>query len=242
MAEPKSEHRSMRPPLRVRLRHARRGLGRALAAGPGRWFVAGLARTWRIRREGEEHLVAGRVGGGHFMALWHGSMIVALPGHRGPDYTVLVSQSGDGDISARLLGSFGHGVIRGSASRGGARALREMLRALEGGGILVVTPDGPRGPRHSMNPGLAWMARATGRPIVPCAFVCDRAWRFSSWDRLAIPRPFARVAYVYGEPVAVARDVGPAELDAATELVRERIFAAEHRAHELLGLTPEPRP
>ncbi len=231
---------SPRPPLRARLKRARRALGRRLVGGPGRLLVGLLARTWRIRREGEEHLAAARQDGGHFMALWHGSMLVAMPGHRGPDYIVLVSQSGDGDVSARLLRSFGYGVIRGSASRGGARALREMLAALDARGIVVVTPDGPRGPRRSMNPGLAWMARATGRPIVPCAFVTDRAWRLSSWDRFAIPRPFARVAYAYGEPLYVPREASSAELDAASERLRDALLAVEGRAARTLGLEDAP--
>lgn len=230
----------VRPPLRTRVRRARRGLGRRLAGGPGRLLVALLARTWRIERDHPEHLAQARVGGGHFIALWHGSMLVAMPGHRGPDYQVLVSQSADGDISARLLRSFGYGVIRGSASRGGARALREMLEALGAGSIVVVTPDGPRGPLRSMNPGLAWMARATGRPIVPCAFVCDRAWRLSSWDRFAIPKPWARVAYVYGQPLSVPREAGPEDLERASEELRQRLLAAEVRGRELLGLEPGP--
>lgn len=231
---------SPRPSLRTRLKRARRGLGRRLVGGPGRLLVGLLARTWHVRREGQEHLAEARREGGHFMALWHGSMLAAMPGHRGPDYIVLVSQSGDGDVSARLLHSFGYGVIRGSASRGGARALREMLAALDARGIVVVTPDGPRGPRRSMNPGLVWMARATGRPIVPCAFVADRAWHLSSWDRFAIPRPFAGVAYAYGEPIYVPREASSADLEAASERLREALLAVERRAAAALGLEDVP--
>ncbi|MFN0243287.1 MAG: lysophospholipid acyltransferase family protein [Planctomycetota bacterium] len=185
---------------------------------------------------GAENLAAAqRTSGGYFMALWHGRMIVALPGHKGSKYSVLVSPSQDGDISESLLQSFGHRVIRGSSSRGGARALREMLTALRAAEALVITPDGPRGPRHSMNLGLAWMARATGFPIVPCGFVCDRAWRARSWDRFTIPKRHARIAYVYEPPIHVARDGGAPALEAATQRIRDAMLRAERKGFELLA-------
>src|SRR5262249_27913588 len=123
--------------------------------------------------------------------------------------------------------AFRYKVIRGSSSRGGARALREMLGVLASGAVLIITPDGPRGPRHSMNPGLAWMARATGYPIVPVGFGVDRAWRMKSWDHFTVPKPGARIALVYGEPVSVARDATSADMEAATRAIHDSLIAAE---------------
>ena len=161
-------------------------------------------------------------------------MIVALPMFAHKGWHVLVSPSGDGDISEKLLEANGYSVIRGSSSKGGARALRKMLAVLDEGAVLFITPDGPRGPMHSMNPGLAFMARATGRKIVPVGLVADRAWHASSWDNFTIPKPFARVSVVYGEPVAVSRDAGEEDQQKATELVRERTLAAERQGFEAL--------
>jgi len=161
-------------------------------------------------------------------------MVVALPTHAHRGWHVLVSPSPDGDISEKLLEANGYHVIRGSSSRGGARALREMLRILDEGAVLFITPDGPRGPMHSMNPGLAFMARATGREIVPLGFACDRAWHADSWDRFTIPKPFARVCVVYGDPVSVSREADEAEQEEATSLVRARTLAAEQRGFEHL--------
>lgn len=169
------------------------------------------------------------------MALWHGRMLIPLPHYGGRGYQVLVSRSGDGDISEHLLESFGYRVIRGSTSRGGARALREMLTALRNGDVLIITPDGPRGPRHSMNPGLAWMSRATGYGVVPCGFASDRAWCASSWDRLTIPKPWARVVFFYEEPVFVPREATEEEQQRATELICERMLSAERGAAAKLG-------
>lgn len=202
----------------------------------GKAFFRWNARTWKVEIHHEEQLEASKgEGGGHFMSLWHGKMLVGLPHYGGRDYKVLVSASGDGDISQDLLESFGYGVIRGSSSRGGARALREMLQALRAGNVLVITPDGPRGPTHSMNPGLAWMSRATGYGVVPCGFASDRSWRANSWDRLMIPKPWARVVFFYEQPVFVDRKATEAEQAEATELIRERMLSAERQAAEVLG-------
>lgn len=222
---------------RSRFKRARRKAGQPLA----RFVVPGvlrlLSKTWKSETFGQEHLdEAAGEGGGRFMSLWHGRMILSMPIGAHMNYHVLVSPSGDGDLSQAMLGRFGYHVLRGSSSRGGARALREMLVRLRSGAALVITPDGPRGPRHSMNLGLAWMARATGYAIVPCGFVCDRAWRVNSWDRMTIPKPGARIVTVYGEPIRVSRDGGQAELDAATDLIRERMLEAERRGFEHLGV------
>lgn len=222
--------------MRKQLRIARRNTAKVALRGLGPAALRLLASTWDTTLIGEENLLAARgEGGGHFMAMWHGRMIVPLPHHAHRDWCVLVSPSDDGDISESLLESFGYEVIRGSSSRTGARALRAMLAALKTGKVLVITPDGPRGPRHSMNLGLAWMARATGHAIVPCGFVCDRAWRARSWDRFTVPKPGARLALVYGPPIRVEREGGEEELERATELIRERMLAAELEGFRALG-------
>jgi len=226
------------------MRQVRRRIGKHGVSWLGPAFLGALARTWRVELFGQEHLAraaggTGEARRGHFMALWHGRMVVPLAHHGQRDWQVLVSTSEDGDLSERLLRPFGYRIIHGSTNRGGARALREMLAALERGEVLAITPDGPRGPRHSMNPGLAWMARATGRAVVPCGFVCDRAWRLASWDRFTIPKPRARVALVYGEPVSVAHDATPAQQAAATEEIRARMLAAERFGFERLGVEPD---
>jgi len=223
--------------MRKSLRIARRNAAKTVLRRVGPSALRLLARSWTTTVVGEENLHAARgEGGGHFMALWHGRMVVAMPAHAHEGWQVLVSPSDDGDISEHLLESWGYQVLRGSSSRTGARALRAMLTVLRRGEVLVITPDGPRGPRHSMNPGLAWMSKATGYAVVPCGFVCDRAWRASSWDRFTIPKYRARVAVVYGPPVRVARDATREDLDAATELIRERMLAAEQAGFAALSV------
>lgn len=198
-----------------------------------------LSRTWSIEVSGEEHLGLDAVEGGQggrLIALWHGRMLVGLVPHRDRGWSVLVSTSDDGDLTETLLERFGYPVVRGSSSKQGARALRELLARIRRGETVVITPDGPRGPRHSMNPGLAWMSRETGSPVVPGGFVCDRAWRLSSWDRFTIPRPRARLAIVYGPPVRLSGDATTEDLQDATDEIRRRMLAAEARGFEQLGV------
>lgn len=226
---------------RSRFRRWRRTVARRLGTSVGSFFVGLMSKTWRATWEGRENLEAARgEGGGHFIALWHGRMLVPMAHHKGCGWKVLVSQSGDGDTIAPNLLRFGYGVIRGSASRGGARALREMLDALRAGDVLVITPDGPRGPMHAMNPGLVWMARATGYRVVPAGFVADRAWRMKSWDRFTVPKPFARVAFVYGAPIAVARNATTQELEGASREIAAAMHACERRACAILGRNVAP--
>jgi hypothetical protein len=225
---------------RSRFRRWRRSIARKLGAHFGVFAVGLMSKTWRARWEGLENLEAARgAGGGRIITLWHGRMLVPMAHHKNKGWTVLVSQSGDGDTVAPILKRYGFGVIRGSASRGGARALREMLTLLESGALLVITPDGPRGPLHAMNPGLVWMARATGYAVVPAGFVADRAWHMNSWDRFTVPKPFARVAFVYGAPIRVAREATTPELEAASREIAEAMHACERRGFEMLGTEPD---
>ena len=102
-----------------------------------------------------------------------------------------------------------------------------MNELLAGGGQLVVTPDGPRGPRHTMNSGAAWLARATGAPILPVGVAVSRAWRLHSWDRFTIPKPFARLVVCYGDPVTVAADAADAALEEVAQQLRTTLLADE---------------
>jgi len=199
-----------------------------------------MARTWRTDVLGAEHLESTARHPGRLLALWHGRMLVPFHHHRGAGMCVLVSPSDDGSLVTSLLERFGQRVVRGSSNKASARALRALLGELRGGGTVVITPDGPRGPRHSMNPGLAWLARATGFPVLPCGFVCDRAWSLRSWDRFTIPKPGARLALVYGEPLGVAPQSGEDELARATEEIKRRMLEAETRGLRHLGREEAP--
>ena len=117
----------------------------------------------------------------------------------------LSSTSRDGELIAQYIGRFGIGPVRGSATRRGSVALREMATLLKRGHDVAITPDGSRGPLYEIKPGLVLLAQLTGAPVLPISFEYSRAWRLRTWDRFVIPRPFSRVTLRVGEPVHIAR-------------------------------------
>ena len=170
----------------------------------GATFITAIARTWRFRSVNEEAYRAERNAGKPVvLALWHGEMLPLLYYHRNRQIAVLVSEHGDGEIIARILASFGFRLVRGSSSRGAARALIAVDRELEAGFDVGITPDGPRGPRHSVAPGALLAAHRAGVRIVPLAASASAFWQLGSWDRFMIPKPFARVTIAYGDPLPV---------------------------------------
>jgi hypothetical protein len=124
----------------------------------------------------------------------------------------LTSRHGDGSFVAQVLRKVGMSIIRGSTNHIGPGAMRQLMRAVEDK-HLVITPDGPRGPRRQMSKGIAFLASRTGRAVVPTAFSCARCWRIrGSWTDLVIPKPFTKVFLLGGEPIRIPPDLGSEQL------------------------------
>ncbi len=175
-----------------------------LSAGP--WLAARLIRAihWCLRVEtvGDESLQALWSNRQPvILAFWHDQLFLMACGYHGLGAKVLISASTDGEYIARTMAEMGIGAVRGSSTRGGRAAFREMLSLAKDPCDLVFTPDGPKGPRHEVKEGVVQMARLTGRPVVPMAFVCSHGRRFASWDRFLLPYPFGRGVYAFGEPL-----------------------------------------
>jgi lysophospholipid acyltransferase (LPLAT)-like uncharacterized protein len=167
-------------------------------------LLAALCRTYRWRIEGAEHYEAVvRSGRQPILALWHGRILPGLHYFRNRGVVVITSQNFDGEWIARILHKFGFGTARGSTSRGGARALVQLRQELSKGKPAAFTVDGPRGPARVVQPGVAFLAGATGNPILPYHIEANRYWTAKSWDRTQIPKPFATVALVIGEPIQI---------------------------------------
>lgn len=198
-------------------------------------LVRQLSRSWKLEVHGDEHLHAGYEAGGLVITLWHGRMMLPISSHAHAGFHVLVSSSDDGSLVLPILSSFGIGVVRGSTNKEPSRAARELLDRLNGGGRIALTPDGPRGPRHSMNLGAAWMAKLSGFPIVPLGLACDRAWHLKSWDRFTIPKFGARVALIYGEPIRVAAGAKDDELHRVSDALRQSMLRAEEEGFRRVG-------
>jgi hypothetical protein len=180
------------------------GVVRAVAAPAIRL----LARSWRIRTVHEERwrpLYQSRRP--HVFLLWHEALLPLLWLHRGQDVAIVVSEAREGQYLTDLALSLGYRAVRGSSSRGGARALLGAVRELREGRAVAFTPDGPRGPRRQLKPGVVAAAQRGGGIVVPIHAEADRAWRLHSWDRFVIPKPVAAVTVTYGRPF----EIGPGD-------------------------------
>jgi len=177
------------------------------------WFGPTLFRLWgrtlRIRFVGlENYTFRNKSGRLPVFALWHQNIPLGVFVHRDQEHGVMVSQHHDGDIVARVIKPLGYRFSRGSTSRGGARALLEMVDSDTFPGGVVLTPDGPLGPPFSIAPGVFQLAARTQRPIVAVGFTTSRFHRFQSWDRMIAPLPFAKVVVAYGTPFFIAQSSG----------------------------------
>jgi lysophospholipid acyltransferase (LPLAT)-like uncharacterized protein len=175
-------------------------------------------------------------------AMWHGQHFMIHFARRPQDPAAsLVSRSADGEVNARVLHHLGVRAIRGSGARGrdprgkgGAHALRAMLRALEAGEMVVMTADIPKIARVC-GIGIVTLARLSGRPIVPVAVVTSRRVDFNSWDRASLGMPFGRGAMVLGDPIFVAADADEAALARARHSVELALDHVHARAYTLVG-------
>lgn len=166
-------------------------------------------------------------------ALWHGQLLPLSYRFRGHGFVPIISKSADGDYIARVVEQWGYRPVRGSSSRGGGEALREMVRVARAGHSLVFTPDGPRGPFQQLKTGVLTAAQLTGAPIIPAGAAASRGWFFGKWDRFLVPQPFSRVVVAFGPPLAIPRRADAAELEQQRVLVTAAIQRVMEQANAL---------
>ncbi len=176
-----------------------------IAARAGSALVRALAATWRYRITGYEHVRALRERRRPFVfVLWHSRILPLLYRHRGEDIVMLISRHRDGGYLADLGARWGYRSVRGSTQRGGEVGLLGIVRALEGGAEVAITPDGPRGPAERVQPGAIAAAQHAGVPIIAVGMRPSTAWYLRSWDRMCIPKPLAAIHVAYSPPIQVA--------------------------------------
>lgn len=174
------------------------------------WFA-----TIRLRWVGGKHANPDpRTRGNAIYVLWHERLLCFAYTHARFRGRLLVSQSRDGEILARVAAGLGFSPIRGSSRRGGREAMRALLAEAGSGYDFGITPDGPRGPRHAFKAGAVYLASRSGLPIVPITVAYRQWWQFQSWDGLQLPWPFTRGVIHAGAPVAVPPALDGAGLEA----------------------------
>jgi lysophospholipid acyltransferase (LPLAT)-like uncharacterized protein len=187
--------------------------------------LSALFATTRFRVDGEDNFLQfWREGKPVVFVLWHGRLLAGTYWQRGNGLVALISQHRDGEYIARMVERWGYGTVRGSSTRGGTGAMRGLVRRVREGRSVVLTPDGPQGPRERMKAGALVVAQLSGAPVIPVATGAERAWVVANkWDRFQIPKPFSRVRLVYGEPIEIPRDADAAELERRSAMVQEQL-------------------
>jgi lysophospholipid acyltransferase (LPLAT)-like uncharacterized protein len=196
-------------------------------------LVQGLAATLRWRMDDRSGLSGDAGEQRAIYAVWHNRLALSLviyaryvAGRKsGRRLAGLVSASRDGGLLAHTMGLFRVQAVRGSSSRRGPQALRELVSAAEDGADLAITPDGPRGPRYVVQDGVIQAAQLTGLPIVPAGIWLGARKELNSWDRFQIPLPFSRVEVVLGEPLWIPAAADDATRESLREELQRRLMA-----------------
>jgi lysophospholipid acyltransferase (LPLAT)-like uncharacterized protein len=180
-----------------------------------------LAATWRFRASGVEPWQPPFI-----FVLWHSRILPLLARHQREGVVLLISRHRDGEYLADLAHAWGYESVRGSTQRGGEVGLLGIVRALQAGAVVAMTPDGPRGPRERVQPGAVAAAQHAGVPIIAVGARTSSAWYLQSWDRMCIPKPFAAIDVRYSAPIRI----GPGK-----EGLREGIEIVQRSIHEVTG-------
>jgi len=208
------------------------------------WLAAQYIRlvwmTGRWEKVGEEHLqTLYDSGQPAILSFWHGRLLMAPYTWNKPrPFRMLISAHRDGELIAQTVKHFGISWIKGSSSKGGAGALRELLKTLKDGAWVGITPDGPRGPRMRASDGVISIARLSGAPILPVAYGIRGGRVLGSWDSFLAALPFSKGVLVWGEPLGVPRDADGDSVAALRTELENRLNAVTREADLLTGRTP----
>ena len=181
----------------------------------------------------------GLTGAPAIYASWHGRLFFPLMQKRDCGIYVVVSEHRDGEIITKTLERAGFDTLRGSTTRGGARALAQVIRTLKKGGQIGFTPDGPKGPKGQLQAGVVYAAVKAGVPVIPLCGSAERSFFFNSWDRLQLPKLFSRCVYVIGEPYYVTGGTDEDNIESHRKELERRLNEVSELADRLVGVKSE---
>jgi lysophospholipid acyltransferase (LPLAT)-like uncharacterized protein len=201
------------------------------------WLGAGVIRSLIGLQSVRLHMLGPDVAAGRLQladrfiySIWHENLLLPAARFGAPDLAVLISSHADGQMLGGLIKAMGMEMVRGSTTRGGVEAVRQLVRPDVTWRNLAITTDGPRGPRRIVQPGAIYIASRTGMKIVPVGVGYHRPWRLKSWDRFAVPRPFARARCIAGEPIRVPPNLRTAGLEDYRAIVQAEMDRLNHAA------------
>lgn len=170
-------------------------------------------------------------------AIWHQNLVAGILSHCDEPYTMIISESKDGELVAVTCQKFGHNPARGSSTRGGKKALIEVVKKIKAGFPAALTVDGPKGPSKVVKPGVIEMARLSRSPIITMSPYPTRFWTFKkSWDQFRFPKPFSKIVVVIGEPIIVDDSISREHFNELALTIANKINEGEVKARKILGL------
>jgi hypothetical protein len=180
-------------------------------------------------------------GRGVLLASWHGRSFIPIVRFANRRYWSMISTSRDGELQNDLFGRLGYQTVRGSTSaRGAVVAALTMSKELRKGGVLALTPDGPRGPLHHVHGGVIFLAEKSGCKVIPAGISAWPRVTFKTWDSYIVPYPFAKAALIFGEPIDVPAKLSEEDRETWCEMLADSINALEKQAEELVRPSSEP--
>ncbi len=200
------------------------------------WLIRLWFGTCRLTIHGQEHMdrikAAGIPAIGSF---WHYGVLYILYFFRGESGVAMVSASRDGEYISRIVERLGNQTVRGSRKKGGMQAIIKLIRAVRSGHNAILVADGSQGPARVVQAGSLMLASHTGVPVLPMAWSCSSYKRFGSWDGTALPHPFSKIDFFYGEPLQVPPDLKDQELEKYRLELEKRLNTLYSQAWALQG-------
>lgn len=203
----------------------------------GSWLVYAytLFLGWTTRVywfKTDEFLALDKQGKNYIYSIWHNQQLFLLYPYRGQKVCALISQSKDGEYIARVLPYFKMLAVRGSSTRGGARALIKLMQATKEGYHPMLTPDGPRGPIYKVQHGILYLAQKTGLPIIPVGTALSHKFKAGSWDKMRVPLPFGKTALVYGKALYITQNT---DFEAAAAELKQELDRVTDQAEMFIN-------
>lgn len=220
------------PPIKRKKKRRGRQLRNWIIGFVGPTLLRLWLRSLRLRGLGQLNSTRRRIQvplGGIYV-FWHQRILTLSAAFKGSGIRILISQHGDGEMISRVILGLGMIPVRGSSTRGGARACLEILRGPNSDASLAISPDGPRGPPRVFQNGAIYLASRTGFPIYPITVTVRRCWYLPTWDKFLLPCPFSRALFHLGEPIVVPPDAGRETIEALRQ-------EAESKLRELTEVT-----
>jgi len=165
--------------------------------------------------------------------VWHGKMLLPLYAHRNEGVAAMVSEHNDGEIIARAVERLGFLTVRGSSTRGGTKAYRNMLKELKNGRHCTILPDGPTGPRHEFKMGAVQLAQRSGAVLLPLTFSAKNPVVLKSWDAFTFWLPFGKICLAYGPPLFLPESVDADTLELCRLDIQQRMMDLQKEADDL---------